>query len=110
MRSMKNREWVFWNLAVCGFWGACLARIPVWPMLFLVLPLQVGSNFVLVYLFKRSRLTALVSLGTIGAFTAWLFAVRYGSWKMTMIGLLPLFRVLWQIWIERKQLLLEVND
>ena len=103
----RKFEWAFWNLAACGLWVACLVKIPdAWPMLFLVLPFQACMNLLLIYLFKRSRLTALATLGTIAAFAGWLLTVRYRMWETTALGLSPLCRILWQIWVEHKELLL----
>ena len=75
-------------------------------MLVLLVPLQLGANISLVYLFKLSRLSAVVALGTLAVFAGWLAEVRYHFWGITIVALSPLSRVLWMIWAERDELLL----
>lgn len=111
MARARKLEWIFWNLVVCGFWWLHLTRLPdAWPMLVPLLPLQLGVNVFLVYLFRRSRLAALVALGWISGFAGWLAEVRYDSWGITIVALFPLSRVLWLIWTERKELLFGGHD
>ena len=109
MTPRRDLEWFVWNAAALSFWLALVLQRPIiWPMLLLILPLQVVANIVLNICKKRSLLMFWTLLCVIAAGLGWLIAVHYRCWFPDVLAIIPLGRALYGTWSARSSFLSEV--
>jgi hypothetical protein len=96
--SPRGYEWVLWNLAVLGFWAMLILQLrDRWPMLILLLPLQVGVNLFAARVRNLSTTAYWAFLFSLGFGFCWICYLHFGVWWLCLLGLIPLGRVAWGV-------------
>jgi hypothetical protein len=93
-----NYERAFWNFPVLVFWTILIVQLPDrWPMLILLLSLQVGVNLLATRLRNLSTGAYWAFLFTLSLGFCWICYLHFGERWLWLIELIPLGRIIWGI-------------
>jgi len=109
--TIRGYEWIVWNIAAIGFWLFLIVERPaIWPMLDLLLPFQVGINFIALNFHIRSLTMYWSLLFSLDIGLCWILYAHLQVRWLCLIGLVPLGRTVRAIWSDRAEILAEEDE